>query len=169
MPRRIFKEHMALPTWKCLDCEKEFRAGNWTCLSGAGHKVAPKRYYMNDAPTVMTLVNGRATINKRDSQTMVMNIPPETRTTGPDGNERVIPGGQVVFVRGIYETGDPQQQFWLDQHKGIFSGDHGKALWEAAYLNEDERMQLERMELAAERARLESERNSLLEQVQNRA
>lgn len=157
---------MALPTWKCLECEKEFRAGSWTCASGAGHKVASKRYYMNDAPTVVTMVNNKPTVNKRDSQTMIMNIPPEGRTTGPDGNERVIPGGNVLFVRGLFETTDPVQQFWLDQHKGVFSGDHGKAIWEAAYLNEDEKLQMDRMQFEAERTRFEAERNSLLEQVQ---
>jgi hypothetical protein len=165
LSRRIFKELMALPTWKCLDCEKEFRAGSWQCLSGAGHRVATKRYYMNDAPTVVTLVNGRATVNKRDSQTMVMNIPPEERTTGPDGNERVIPGGQVVFIRGMYETDDPIKQFWLDKHRGMCS----EAEWQAAYLNEDEKMALREMDLAAREARLEHDRNSLLEQVQKRA
>lgn len=159
---------MALPTWKCLDCEKEFRAGSWQCFSGAGHRVATKRYYMNDAPTVVTIVDGKQTINKRDSGTLVMNIPPETRTTGPDGNERVIPGGNVQFVRGLFETDDPHQQFWLDQHKGIFSGDHGKALWTASYLNEDEKLQIERMEFEAAKTRFEAERNSLLEKVQAR-
>lgn len=160
---------MALSKWFCLDCEKEFTAGKWVCASGAGHRVATKRYYMNDAPTVVTMVNNKPTINKKDSRTMIMNIPPEGRTTGPDGNERVIPGGNVLFVRGLFDTDDPCQQFWLDQHKGVFSGEHGKALWEAAYLNEDEKLQIERMEFEAERSRFQMEKNSLLEQVQKRA
>jgi hypothetical protein len=152
-----------------MDCEKEFTAGKWICQTGANHRVASKRYYMNDAPTVVSIIDGRATVNKRDSATLVMNIPPERRIMGPDGQERVVPGGNVQFIRGIYETDNPEQQFWLDQHGGIFTGDHGKALWTAAYLNESEKMDIERMELAAERSRLEADRNSLLEQVQKRA
>ena len=153
---------MALQEFYCVDCEKKFKAGSFTCVTGRNHVVASKRYYMNDAPTVVSIVNGRPTVNKRDSMTMIQNIPPERRVMGPDGNERVIPGGQVVFIRGMYETSDPEQQYWLDQHRGMCN----EAEWQAAYLNEDERMELERMELAAERSRLEGMRNSLLEQEQ---
>jgi hypothetical protein len=160
---------MALAKWMCVECEKEFRAGSWICASGAAHKTAPKRYYMNDAPTVVVVIGGKQTINKRDSATLVMNIPPETRSMGVDGTERITPGGNVQFIRGIFETTDPVQQFWLDQHKGIFSGVEGQKIWEAAYLNEDEKHDVERMNWEAERTRLEAERNSLLERVQARA
>lgn len=155
---------MALPTWKCVECEKEFRAGSWDCQSGAGHRVEKKRYFMSDAPTVPALVNGQLVINKRDSATLIMNIPPETRVKDAGGVERVIPGGSVQFVRGLYETDNPQEQFWLDKHKGLCS----EAEWQNAYLNEQEKFALERMQFAAERSRLETERNSLLEKVQAR-
>lgn len=156
---------MALKKFKCLECEKEFTAGQWICASGDGHKVATKRYYMSDAPTVVTTVDGKQVVNKRDSGTLVMNIPPERRTTGPDGNERVLPGGTAQFIRGLYETSDPEKQFWLDQKKGLCT----ESEWQNAYLNDQEKMDLERMEMAAERSRLVAERNSLLEQVQKRA
>ena len=156
---------MALQKFTCLDCEKNFTAGNFTCVTGKNHVVASKRYYMNDAPTVVSVVNGHPVVNKRDSMTQIQNIPPEKRVAGPDGNERVIPGGQVVFVRGMFETNDPEQQFWLDQHKGMCS----EAEWQAAYLNEEEKLELERMELAAERTRLEGMKNELLAQVQSRS
>jgi hypothetical protein len=152
---------MALPTWTCLLCEKEFRAGNWNCASGGGHVVKPKRYYMNDAPTVP---DASGNVNKRDAGTLILNIPPETRTTGPDGNERVIPGGSAQFVRGIYETNDPQKIFWLDQHKGMCS----EAEWKAAYLNDREKMDIEKMEIAAMRLKLDSDRNELLAHVQQK-
>lgn len=160
---------MALPVWKCTDCEKEFRAGNWDCASGAGHRVEVKRYYMNDAPTVPALVNGQLVVNKRDSATLVMNIPPEERVKDAGGVERVIPGGAVQFIRGMYSTDNPREQFWLDKKKGIFSGDEGQKIWEAAYLNDQEKFEIERMQFEAARTRLENERNSLLEQVQKRA
>ena len=156
---------MALATWTCTKCEKVFKVGNWACAGGENHVVASKRYYMNDAPTVVTMVNGVATVNKRDSRTQIQNIPPERRVPGPDGQERIVPGGQVEFIRGVFETNDPEQQFWLDQHRGMCS----EKEWQAAYLNEDEKMALREMDLAAREQRLEADRNSLLEQVQKRA
>ena len=153
---------MALEQFYCLNCEKNFKAGNWTCVNGMNHSVANKRYFMNDAPSVVSIVNGRPTVNKRDSATQIQNIPPEKRVIGPDGNERIIPGGQVQFIRGMYETTNPEEQFWLNQHRGMCD----EKTWQDAYLNEDEKLQLERMELAAERTRLEGMKNDLLSKVQ---
>ena len=152
---------MALQKFKCLDCEKEFKVGDYVCVTGVNHKVVSKRYYMSDAPTI---ADASGNVNKRDSATLILNIPPEKRTTGPDGNERVLPGGSAQFIRGMYETSDPEQQYWLDQHKGMCT----KKEWEAAYLNDREKMELDRMNFAAERQRFESERNELLAQVQKR-
>lgn len=154
---------MALQEFKCTECEKKFKAGDWTCVTGENHKVAPKRYYMNDAPTVPAMIGGVMRVDKH-AATLVLNIPPETRFAGHDGVQQVIPGGSAQFIRGMYETADPEKQFWLDKHKGMCT----KAEWEAAYLNDDEKMYIERQELAAERSRLEAERNSLLEMTQQR-
>ena len=161
LSRRIFKEFMALPTWKCLECEKQFKAGEWNCTSGAGHRVATKRYYMNDAPTVPARINGVMTVDKH-SATLVMNIPPETKSMDAAGVERITPGGTAQFIRGMYETDDPQKQFWLDKKHGLCN----EAEWQAAFLNDQEKMNLREIELAARESRLEARENSLLEKVQ---
>ena len=41
---------MALAKYKCLNCNKEFEAGDWNCASGEAHTVESKRYYVLDAP-----------------------------------------------------------------------------------------------------------------------
>ena len=151
---------MALKTWKCLECEKEFKTPNWICATGTNHVVEKKRYYMNDAPTVAD-ASGR--IDKH-STTQILNIPPERRTTGPDGNEKVIPGGSVWFVRGIYETDDPEKQHWLDAKGGWCSEQE----WQAAFLNMQEKMQLKELDLAAREQRLQYEKNELLASVKAR-
>jgi len=151
---------MALQSWKCVTCEKNFKVGDWRCAGGANHIVETKRYYMNDAPTV---ADASGNVDKH-STTQILNIPPEERTTGPDGNERVVPGGNVWFVRGIYETSDPRQQYWLDLKGGWCT----KEQWEQAYLNDREKLDIQKMEVAALKQRLENERNELLAQVQSR-
>jgi len=148
---------MALRKFHCLNCDKEFDAGDWMCKSGEAHVVTSKRYYMTDAP-----------FDKRDakhSRTMICGVIPETKEMrGQD--QVVVPGINVEFVRGMYETQDPHIQMRLDNRPGVLQGEEGKAAWEAAYLSKEERSEFEQNKLRTELDRLQADNNRLLAQIQ---
>lgn len=148
---------MALQTWKCKNCEQEFKAGDWICATGENHVVEAKAYYMDDAPTV---ADRDGKIDKH-ATTTVLNIPPERQVKVGNDVQRQG-GGSVVFVRGRFDTTDPEQQFYLDKHKGLCN----KARWEAVYFSSEEKQQMERMELDARQRRIEAQENALLAKVQ---
>lgn len=151
---------MAIEKRKCTECGREFAPPNWECFPGQKHVVEAKRYYMADAPTVPEYRNGRPFINKGASRTVILNIPPE-RTVKEGDEVRRITGGSVEFVRGLFETTDPEIQFYLDKKEGLCS----KERWEEVYINDDERLQMRSMELAAREQRLAERENELLATV----
>lgn len=148
---------MALQKFNCLNCEKEFEAGDWYCKDGSLHRVQSKIYYVIDAPA-----------DRRDcknSRLMILNLIPERQETR--GNDIVrVPGKHVEFVRGLYETDDPQYQIALDKRNNVFHGDEGRKLWENAYMSDAEKQQLDKIRLQGEVNRLQVERNQLLAEVQ---
>lgn len=155
---------MAIQTWKCLECGKEFKPGDYLCAGGVKHSVESKRYYMDDAPTHTEWRDGRPFINKGASQTIVLNVPPERKER--DGDEvRTIPGGSVTFVRGMFETADPEIQFYLDRKNNLCS----EARWRDVYLNDDEKINIRNLELAARESRLQERENELLASVKGKA
>lgn len=148
---------MALQTWKCTNCEEQFKAGDWHCKSGEAHVVENKTYYVTDAPA-----------DRRDcknARLVIHNIIPEKReTSGVD--VKVIPGVHVEFIRGQYATDDPQLQMGLDKHKGVLSGPEGMKAWEQVYFSDAEKQELNRIRLKGENSRLEAENNRLLAEIQ---
>lgn len=139
--------------FKCLECDKTFKAGDWDCFPGRPHVVEHKTYYMDDAP-----------FDKRsckDSRTIIENLVPER--TGVDGTGRStpIPGRQIVFSRGVYGTDSPQEQFYLDNRKGLCT----KERWEEVYFSDVEKFELQKQKLRADQERLEKDKNDLLAKV----
>lgn len=145
---------------KCLECHAEIKQGFWECAPGIKHVVELKRYYTDDAPTVPEWRNGHPFVNKGISRTQILNMPPEKQIREGDSITRV-PGGSVELVRGMYETSDPEVQFWMDKKGGWCS----KERWEEVYLNDDEKVQIKNMELNAREARLADRENDLLSKV----
>lgn len=154
-----FKENM-LAKYHCTNCEKDFEAGSWQCASGEHHTVLAKTYYVLDAPA-----------DKRDcknARLQMLNVIPEGKVMR--GNDAVVvPGTHIEFVRGIFSTDNPQIQMALDKRGKVFSGDEGRKMWEAAYFSNEEKKELEAIELKGKVARLENERNDLLAKVQAQA
>jgi len=151
---------MALAKFHCLTCEKEFEAGNWKCGSGEDHVVAEKTYYVRDAPT-----------DKRDckhARLQMLNLIPESKVI-LGGETHIVPGTHVEFIRGQYATCNPQLQMALDKRKGVFWGKEAEAQWKEDYLSDDEKVRMRDINQKALIARLENERNSLLQQVQDKA
>lgn len=153
----------------CTNCGEEVRAPNFQCPTGEQHIVEPKKYYMDDAPTDP---GGREPgtfrplgIPLRDSQTIICNLIPERKEMHGNDIHR-IPGRNVTFKRGLYETADPEEQYYLD--KRIGKGLCNRERWEQVYLTPEQRMQMDHMKLEADNKRLEQERNELLAQVQKK-
>lgn len=138
--------------------------GEFYCPTGEWHTVNKKLYYMDDACSDPGPYDskGQPTFgNMKHSQTLICNLIPEKRYM--KGNEQVIePGVNVLFVRGMYETDIAAQQYYLDARKGLCD----KKRWEEVYLSPTDKLQIERMNLQADRERLEQERNDLLVMVQ---
>jgi len=151
---------MAIAKFHCLNCEKDFEAGDWNCSDGSGHIVKDKTYYVLDAP-----------MDKRDcknARLQMLNVIPEGKITrGTDTH--VVPGTNIEFVRGLYSTNNPHIQMALDKRNKVFQGEEGRKMWEAVYFSNEEKKELEVLNLKAQNQRLENERNSLLQQVQDKA
>jgi hypothetical protein len=149
-----------LQKFKCSRCDKDFTAGDWLCGDGYPHEVKSKVYYMLDAPAYKE--------DCKFSRTVVCNVIPERKEMrGLDSI--TIPGVHVEFVRGVFETADPQLQVGLDSRKNIFTGEDGRAKWEVCYLSDTEKQEMDKMKLRAEVTRLQQEKNALLADIQARA
>jgi hypothetical protein len=149
---------MALAKWKCVNCGIEFEAGDWFCKSGEPHTIETKKYYVLDAPS-----------DKRDcknARLQILNVVPEHRENVPGGDTRVVPGIHVEFVRGLYETDNPQLQMALDKRRNVLSGDEGKREWERVYFSDAEKSEMEQMRLRGEITRLQQENNRVLAEQQ---
>lgn len=152
---------MALQEYNCINCEKKFKAGDWVCQTGHQHVVGKVRYYMDDAPTV---ADAQGRVRKGDSQTTVLNMPPQKYVMDHSGNSVMVPGGAITFVRGMYETSDPEIQYCLQGHKGLCSEER----WKEVYLDTSEKMELKRIELAAREQRIIQQENELLAQTRRK-
>jgi hypothetical protein len=158
--------NMALKKFKCLRCDKEFEAGSWNCADGKSHLLEIKTYYMLDCPFVPK-DGGDPRIRER-AHVQVLNVVPESkRTVGTD--VFIIPGTHVDFYGGRFSTADPALQYGLDNHPKVFHGEEGMRLWENNYYTEPEKRERENTKLKGEISRLENERNTLLQQVQEKA
>lgn len=151
---------MPLPIWKCVNCDKEFTVGEWTCLDGKNHVIKEKTYRCLDAPSDPSSRDA----SLKYGRTVVCNIPPAQRVV--EGNETKMVGeGSVEFIRGRYSTCDPVQQYWLDKRPNYNATEEE---WKSVWYSDAQQLELGRMELAAGRKRLEMEQNELLSQVKQR-
>lgn len=154
---------MALAKYHCTRCEADFTAGDWHCKTGEVHVVAPETYYVMDAPAIKTDAQAM-----KSSGLIMANVLPEQRII--KGNDvQVVPGTNVHFVRGTHSTTDPRIQDALNQRKGVHRGPEGIALWEKEYLTASEKSDINDARQKKYIERLENERNSLLEQVKEKA
>jgi hypothetical protein len=68
---------------------------------------------------------------------------------------------------GLYETTDPQEQYYLDQHAGVLQGDEGKAEWDKMYLTPQQQLDKSNQKLADVQRQIK-EQNALLDTVKER-
>lgn len=149
---------MALQSFHCVVCDKDFAVGKWTCQDGqSNHITAPKQYLLADAPTDAGHPASGGMDSLRDGRTRICNIPPD-KTVLRNGEASTIPGGYVEFIRGRFVTTDPETQYYLDKKGGFCT----ESQWENAWLSQTQQIEIQKMQLAADRQRLENDRNELL-------
>lgn len=152
--------------WKCLVCGKKFPVGQWTCSDGlSNHVVEDRIYRCCDAPSDPGYGPGGKPLEVSNyGQTRVCNIPPPQKVM--EGNDvKMVGEGSVDFVRGRFSTTDPQKQYWLNKRPEY---NRTEEEWQANWLSNSQRNELERLQLKAERERLENDRNELLASTKQR-
>ncbi|HXF14700.1 MAG TPA: hypothetical protein VN517_16205 [Terriglobales bacterium] len=151
--------------WKCTACGKKFGIGEWKCADEiSNHVVEEKTYRSADAPSDPGHPANGGMDSRRDGQTVVCNIPP-ARKMGEGADVRWVGEGSVTFIRGRFATSDPEQQYWLDKKPGY---NVTEEQWAAAWLSDGQKLEMEKMQLKAERQRLENDRNELLAQTKQK-
>lgn len=160
---------MIATTYKCIgDCGKDFGVGDWECAPGIKHKVEPRTFYIYDAPTLdKNDINGVAF---RNARTSIENCPPE-RTVKDSGSGELtkVPGGNVLFVRGMAIVDDAEKIYWLDK---FGHGKNTQERWFEVYHTPLEKQQMKEIETnnkAREIDRKLLEVNELLERTKAQA
>lgn len=167
---------MAEITYKCDGadgrCGKEFKPGNWECFPGMKHRVAPKTYYMADAPHC-NFDKDPDGMAFRSSRTYLHAVP-ERQFRDDNGIVRTSAYPPAVFVMGRYETSDPEFQFHME-HGAARNSLCSYERWFEAYHTPKQKQNIadgkirqrtaELEARAAEVERKEREYNDLLEKV----
>lgn len=119
--------------YKCTRCGDAFKTGKWNCEDGQRHQVEFKTYYTSTEG--LTLHYGQV--------------------QGDDVMSHAR--GVLTFVRGTYQTTDPEQQEVLDSYPGCVSYE----VWKETHIDEKERASMAQRD----KVRMEKTNNDLLEQV----
>jgi hypothetical protein len=149
--------------WKatCIVCGKTFTFENgFECQSQPGrHVIENKEYYHLGAGHIQSLRDRRMftpTLN------LCSDIEVRDKVTGQISR---IEGVLVHFREGgKYETSDPQEQYYLDMHPGVMTGQEGRDAWDRMYLTPEQQTAKARGELADVQKQIR-ESNALLSQV----
>lgn len=142
---------MALAKWKCVECKKEFQAGDWECFPGQKHTVESKTYYLDDAP-----------VDRRDckySRTVVHVTKERKIMNTSTGEQETIKSDHVVFARGTHSTSNPEHQMFLDNYKACVP----EARWREVYFSDVEKMAMREQKLRSDQERLQRQENEFLE------
>lgn len=151
--------------WKttCIVCGKTFGfADGFECESQPGrHVVAPKEYYHLGAGHIQSIRDRRGW---SPSLNLVSDIEVRDKVTG---NITRIEGLIVRFRDGKYESTDPMEQYHLDMHPAVMSGQDGLAAWEKMYLTPDQQTAKAQAQLADLQKQIR-ESNALLDRVKQK-
>jgi hypothetical protein len=144
---------MPLQKFNCVKCEKQFEVGQWTCVDGADHEVAPKTYYVD---------NPSSDIKDAKKSRLMVYTTPEREVTDPTTGQREIKMARAVeFVRGTLTTSNAQDQMFLDRYPGRVN----KQRWEEVYITPAERVYLKEQEVKKREEVVREKENALLDKV----
>jgi hypothetical protein len=132
---------------KCTLCNKEFEAPNYECRTGTYHTVAQKTYY-----------------SKADSMLVMWKTDKTLYDHSGGGRVVQMPGKNAKFVRGVFQTADPEEQDFFDTFNDLCTYEE----WEQARFSSEELLAKKQRELEAAKRAVE-ETNELLKKLQAEA
>ena len=143
----------------CIICGREFSyADGFDCQSQPGHHtIDEKTYYHLGAGHIQST---------RDRRLFApaLNLKADREVRDKVTGEIAAVTGVIVHFKdsGIYDTTDPEEQYYLDQHASVMTGEEGKAEWEKMYLTQQQQLAKAQQKLA-DTQRQVREQNALLE------
>lgn len=135
MNNRLFKAR----DWQrtCLACGKTFHyADGFECTAQPGrHTVDVVEYYHLGAGHIQS-------IRDRRQFTPMLNLVGEKEVRDKVTGEITRLDGLIVQFHegGRYGTSDPLEQYHLDMHPAVLSGQAGKEAWDKMYLTQDQQL-----------------------------
>jgi hypothetical protein len=150
----------------CTECKKEiaYETG-FECKAYPGrHKLAPKEYYHLGARHI----GGQSPNAFRDRRFFGPHL--VLRPGGRSYDVRMQttveePNIEVKFVSGKYTTSDSLEQYYLDRHVEVLSGQKGLDEWRKVYLSPDQQRDVMSSELKSMERQV-SEQRSLIDRAQ---
>lgn len=147
--------------WKayCIVCGREFDfKDGFECLSQPGHHTVDlKIYYHLGAGHIQS-------IRDRRLFSPMLNLHANREVRDKVTGEIANVAGVVVWFKesGLYETTDPEEQYYLDQHASVMTGEEGRQEWEKMYLTPQQQLAKAQQKLA-DTQRQVREQNALLD------
>ncbi len=153
-------------TWrgKCTVCDKAFSfADGFECPDQPGrHTLPSKTYYHLGAGHIQ---------NQRERRLFapILNLKADQEVRDKVTGQIARVDGVIVSFKesGLYETTDCQEQYHLDQHAAVLSGEEGKDSWEKMYLTQTQQLDKAQSRLADTQRQIR-ENNALLTAVRSR-
>lgn len=121
----------------CTRCKKEVEIPEWDCVDGMRHQVEAKTYY-----------SPAANLTTYSAEERIVHI---------NGNATRIPAKRVQFLKGAFTTCDPQDQFGLDNQKGLITADQ----WKEIFVSKEERVAMKERELDVRERRIIEQQSAL--------
>lgn len=151
----------------CLNCKKEVKYngedlvnfGFGPCKAKPGnHVVEPVTFYHPGARDIQDLKD------RRKFAPVIILVPSYESQDPKTGNKTKTRGVSVQFNDGRYETGNPEEIFYLRQKPDIAEGDEGLKMWQKIYLTPEQLNKVNEATLADQERRIR-ENQDLLAQV----
>jgi len=144
---------------RCLACGKEFSyADGFECDAQPGrHTLDPREYYHLGAGHIQSIRDRRMftpTLN------LISGLEIRDKVTGEITRMESL----IVHFKegGKYETTDPLEQYHLDLHPGVMTGQAGREAWDKMYLTQDQQLTKAQTQLADIQKQIR-ENNALLD------
>jgi len=150
---------------RCLICGAHFGyADGFECPSQPGHHtVEMKTYYHLGAGHIQS-------VRDRRGFKVALNLKADREVRDKITGEITGISGLIVHTKesGIYETSDPEEQYYLDFHSSVMTGEEGKVEWDKMYLTPQQQLEKAQAKLA-DTQRQVREQNALLLETKARA
>lgn len=143
---------------QCVVCGKTFSyKDGFECDAQPGRHIVDNREYFH--------LGGGHIQSARDRRmfTPMLNLVADLEVRDKVTGQITRLEGLIVHFKegGRYETTDPLEQYHLDMHPSVFSGQEGKDAWDKVYLTPDQQLQKAQAQLADVQKQIR-ENNALL-------